>query len=525
MLKKMILNILVILIIMTITGNSQIINLSNSGHTASVHPWVVGFDNGKVMVVWMEGCQADKVNPRDIYYTLYSNGSWSTPTAAFPNPGKIAKNPHLELAPDGVVHLVWGEDDPDRDVFHGTYSNGAWRNKAKIFDSPYNSNWMKVGILGDGTVNVNWCSAQSGGISQYWRTRNTWKPVGAGWVGTAPYISKNTPYNYGTDGWDLAMHPGIACRGTKTYGVWHEGNHSKMTVKFAHKTGNGSFTNPVNVWPTGSLYYRPDIVVDSNYNIHIICFKGANVRYKGLINGSWTEERLISNGGVVKGFVDIDVDSNNNLHSVYQVGSRIFYNTGTTMGVWGDEIVISNGDDDQHSSCDAADDGYIHIVWCTHDETEDGNIMYTRIRNPNWGEITVTSPKTDDIYATGGAIPFHWTSEGISGDVDIKIRNEETKTKYHVATVPYDNSPHNYDIPQWIPAGYYRAGVLQGSILGKTGIFSIMGINITSGHTGESYGVGSYIPMTWTAGGMTGNINVNLVASGDTATYPLESVP
>ena len=55
MLKKTILNIAVILLVMTVTGNSQIINLSNSSNTASVHPWVLGFDNGKIMVVWMEG--------------------------------------------------------------------------------------------------------------------------------------------------------------------------------------------------------------------------------------------------------------------------------------------------------------------------------------------------------------------------------------------------------------------------------------------------------------------------------------
>lgn len=354
---------------------SQIINLSKLPRTSSNHPWVVAYEN-KVMVVWREE-GGNSGSDYNIYYTLYSGTSWSNPRAAY-NTGEISKNPHMDMGPDGVIHLVWADGaGSNREVYYGKYRNGAWQGtRQKVFTSPYNSNWQRIGIYRNNVLNVVWGSAMSAGISQHWRIRNTWKTDGT-WNRTGKILSKNTPWS---GDWDLAMHPDIFCKGDRAYVVWHEGSHATMSIKFSEKQGNGNWSYPIDITPTGKMYNWPGIVVDSSDNVHVICSKtGGHVWYTSRRDGTWTDLKPINQTKHQRGFVALDIDDQDVLHAVYQGGSYIYYNYGSKGGNWGQETKVSNGHEDMYPAIAADNNGYVHIAWCEADEGYDGDVYYSRL--------------------------------------------------------------------------------------------------------------------------------------------------
>jgi PKD repeat protein len=365
----------ILLVICTVPVFNQIVNLSKLPRTSSNHPWVLAYDN-KVMVVWREegGYTGDDNN---IYYTVFSGTSWSKPRAAY-NTGEFSKNPHMDMGADGVIHLVWADGaGSNRDVFYGKYKNGAWQgSRAKVFSSPYNSNWQRIGIYQNNVLNVVWGSAMTGGISQHWRIRNTWKIDGF-WNSTGKILSKNATW---TGDWDLAMHPDIFCKGDKAYVVWHEGNHSTMSIKFSEKQGNGDWSYPIDITPTGKMYNWPGIVVDSSDNVHVICSKtGGNVWSTSRRSGTWSALKPINQSKHTRGFVTLDIDDKDVLHAVYQAGSYIYYNYGSTGGNWGQETKVSNGKEDMYPAVAADNNGFVHVVWCEADEGYNGDVYYSKL--------------------------------------------------------------------------------------------------------------------------------------------------
>ena len=520
MLKKSVLFLIFLLVGTAFIGSAPVpINLSKSPGRASVHVSVLAYGD-RVMVTWREEYLWD------IYYTIYSNGSWSYPAPVF-DTSKISKNPHLDIGPDGIIHITWAEggSSPARDIYHAVYRDGVWQGMEEVYDSPMNSNWSRVGILADNTVNITWTSEMSGTYDQV--IRNNWKPDGGSWNANGLIISKKKPQH-------STGHSDIFTRGNKTYCVFREGKVGDgFNIMFSQKTGNGAWSYPVPINDTGGTHSYSRLAVDSKGDVHVLWENFRNARYCARVNGTWQPTvRINSVDGKHPNFLDIDVDPGDNLHAIYvsninDTRRDIYYNYRESGAAWvqqNDERLSTSNTPNQLPAISVDYTGAAHCTWSSAGEGQPGNVMYVKMPS-RMQRINVTSPAGGETWTTGDTIPFEWTSEGVTGDVDIKMRNETTKTKYHVSTVPYDSSPYNYVIPPHIPHGYYRAGVLKGPVLGKTGIFSIAGINITSGHTGKSYGVGSYIPMTWTAGGFIGNVAVNLIKSGDTPTYPLESVP
>lgn len=363
------------LAVFTVSGYGEIVNLSNLPHTSSNHPWVLAYSN-KVMVVWREE-GGYSGGDKNTYYTVYSGGKWSKPKAAY-STGEMSKNPHIDIGPDGVIHLVWADGaSSNREVYYGKFKNGAWQgSREKVFTSPYNSNWMRIGIYDNNVLNVVWASAMTAGISQHWRIRNTWKSGGS-WNRNGKILSKNATWN---GDWDLAMHPDIFCKGDRAYVVWHEGSHSTKSIKFSEKQGNGNWSNPIDVTPTGKMYSWPGIVVDSTDNVHVICSAtGGKVWYTSRRSGTWSDIKPINQTRHQRGFVTLDIDDKDVLHAVYQSSSYIYYNYGSKGGNWAQETKVSNGEEDMYPCISADNNGYVHIVWCEADEGYDGDVYYSKL--------------------------------------------------------------------------------------------------------------------------------------------------
>lgn len=399
----------IVLFIFSVFGNSEILNLSNLPRTSSNHPWVLAYGD-KVMVVWREegGYSGSE---RNIYYTIYSDGEWSKPKAAYSSP-VFSKNPHIALGPDGVIHMVFsdGNSSSSREVYHMIYENGKWKNFTQIYYSPNNSNWPRVGVYSSNVPNVIWASQQChlcefDILRNNWKSRNSWDRLGK-------IVSLNTSW-IGEP--NLATHSDLVCKGTQAYAVWLEKRPSETILKFSQKEGTGNWTTPTGLINKYANY--PGIVIDSNDNLHVIASGlGGKVYGTSRINGNWTEYHQINQGNHKKGFVDIDVDKYDNLHAVYGIGSNIYYNTANNKGVWGKEVRISNDNETHFPSISADDYGYVHIVWCTGDEGYDGDVKYTKKKagdTPN-----LDSPVAIFTYSPENGVPPLEVTFDASGSYD-----------------------------------------------------------------------------------------------------------
>lgn len=518
MLKKSI-SFLALLLVFTAFASSDPINLSKSPGRASVHASVLAYGN-KVMVTWREE------SLWDIYYTIYSNGSWSTPAPVF-DTSKISKNPHLDIGPDGVIHLCWAEggSSATRDIYHAVYKNGIWQDMEQIYQSPGNSNWCRVGIISDNTVNITWTSEISNKYDQV--IRNNWKPAGGTWDPNGVIVSKKKPEH-------STGHSDIYTRGNKTYCVWREGKVGDgYNIMFSQKTGSGSWTYPVKANDTGGTHSYARLAVDSKGDVHVIWENYKLVRYGSRVGGTWMPTvRINSLDGKHPNFLDIDVDPGDNLHACYVVyisdtRRDIYYNFKESGGNWvpaNDVRLSTSSTPNQLPAISVDDSGAAHVIWSSAGETQPGDVMYVKVAS-HMNAINVTAPASGDKLRTGDTLNIQWDCVGITGNVFIRLVNQETKTSYEVAEVPYDSSPYNYVLPPEVPPGYYIARVKQKPVRGDSGIFSIVDITITSDHTGKTYGLGSYLPMEWTTSGIIGDVKANLIKTDGTVTRTLAMVP
>lgn len=146
--------------------------------------------------------------------------------------------------------------------------------------------------------------------------------------------------------------------------------------------------------------------------------------------------------------------------------------------------------------------------------------------------ITVTSPSGGETFVTGSTMPgIVWSTENVTGYVKIELHRTDYSVSYVVAeNVPFDGSPYTgYVIPGDAPSGDYVIQVSQGSIKGKSKVFTIVqsSISVIVPRAGATYGIGFPIPkISWTPVGITGDVRIELRKTDGSAVYVIaENVP
>lgn len=139
--------------------------------------------------------------------------------------------------------------------------------------------------------------------------------------------------------------------------------------------------------------------------------------------------------------------------------------------------------------------------------------------------ITVTSPWYDEIHTTGNEISTTWTSTGIMGTVDVRLRKCNATDNHLIGPgVPYDSSPFTYTIPEDLPVGKYFIRVKQDEIMNISKVFDIIHpyITVTAPTGGDVYGIGYPIPaISWETLGISGNVTIELRNAADTEGWTL----
>jgi subtilisin family serine protease len=128
------------------------------------------------------------------------------------------------------------------------------------------------------------------------------------------------------------------------------------------------------------------------------------------------------------------------------------------------------------------------------------------------GTITVTAP-TSGAYSAGDPVTIAWSTEAISGDVEIFMRKSDGSEK-HVFQygVPHDGSPRTYNIPCNISGGSYYFKVRQKNAGGKSPDLTVNAItnciSVKSPRGGDTYSTGGTIPIEWTTSGISGDVRI-----------------
>jgi PKD repeat protein len=365
------------MILIGITSQAQIVNLSNSPTRSSVLNAIKCLNNGQIVVVFIEE------NPiPDIYYNYYNGKSWSGKRKIFADTF-LGNCPSLGKGPDGTVHCIFTiGTGGGREVYYGKFNTGRWSGRKKIFSYPDNDAWPRVAYMSNGALQAVWCSRTPGTNNHHWFVQSTWR-AGSSWNSSGSRVSDNTWHGGNEE--DLAMHPGMCVSGNKTFAVWQEKKNGTATIKFAEKTNNGAWSVPIRISDEGKMANWPMMVADSSGDLHVIYSTiSGKVLATHRINGVWLSPYAIhSVGRHSRGFLGFDIDNQNYLHAAYPItesGKRvIYYSGGNTKGGWSTPRKISNGNTDSFPSISADNNGSVHIIWSQGlVEHRIGDILYTK---------------------------------------------------------------------------------------------------------------------------------------------------
>jgi len=114
-----------------------------------------------------------------------------------------------------------------------------------------------------------------------------------------------------------------------------------------------------------------------------------------------------------------------------------------------------------------------------------GNYFVKVKQNSNYGisgnisilsskSIVVSEPLCDQVYSIGEQIHIKWITSGITGNVKITLRKSDGSGGYVIInSINYNAETYSYMIPSGVTSGAYFIKVKQGTLNGKSCIFTI----------------------------------------------------
>ena len=147
--------------------------------------------------------------------------------------------------------------------------------------------------------------------------------------------------------------------------------------------------------------------------------------------------------------------------------------------------------------------------------------------------ISVSYPGGGEEFGIGDTIPISWSTENLSGNVEILLRTSDDTGGYVIdSSVAHDGSPYNYTIPSDVTTGFYFIRVQQGAVADDSGIFEIVpagtadSITVTYPNGGETFEAGSSVTLTWDSTGDVANVRIEFSPdNGANWTTLFSSVP
>jgi hypothetical protein len=390
--------------------------------TWSSRPSVAVNKDGVVLAVWIENAREYESGP--IYYRVKEDGNWG-PVRKVGIVERTGWTPLLDVDENGIFHMTYSDGFSvyDREVYYCYYDpDSGWGRSEMIHQSPHNSAWPKINIIGD------W-------IHIGWTHRNTDPYTGADIVMISKKMEDTTwPAVYERITWsayDISGHVAFKMRGDKVFAAYMEGfvDHGPWRLFYKENMRGTSWRDiPVEGPLYGNAYY-PELELDDDDNVHVIWGNREGIMpYAQKINGVWKPNQVISNMHTARQMPDLRY-KNSILVAAFTQGSDpedLYYATKVIGGPWEKPVLVAEGHKAAHPRVWIDDDANAHFVW----EEEGGlggarDISYQKIAVAPTAPFIKLEPQS-----------MHFTVEGFNPDpATLTVKNIGKKNLNYTVSV------------------------------------------------------------------------------------------
>lgn len=145
--------------------------------------------------------------------------------------------------------------------------------------------------------------------------------------------------------------------------VWQDNTGGNFEILYSTRSGNSSWTEPVNISNTNEASIAASVVSDASGRIHVLWEEDTSpyqIFYTMKADGdTWSTPESISDSGCASELPHIAVDGAGNLHAVW-VGSGIWYCTKPPVGPWTSPNNILGGG--ENPTLAVEQNGNVHVV-------------------------------------------------------------------------------------------------------------------------------------------------------------------
>jgi hypothetical protein len=413
-----------------------------------------------------------------------TNGVWRTETVRNAVTDRRYYGAVCAVTPDETVHVLyqlWNAKAPATPMNYVRKANGGtWTSPVALVPNS-NAEYRDPSVFVDsyGGLHASWRGLMITPSAPY-----LYAPAGTNLEdATAVFLPKSSDVTHNAKG-DLFVNEETG-RVHRPIGGWTK--RLSIVIDYSHKNLGGSFTTPTR--PSiddleTELDSNPTVAADNAGHVFVSYrdfVDGKTVVYLSILSdGSWTKYVVDPNAGTTY---------NQNIKSAL---------TATEAGVFG--------------------------IW--RSITGEVILAAAEIPPPSSG-ITVGSPNNNERLAPGSNHAITWTSEGVSGNVDIYLYRHFNQVGVIASDVPVADGSYDWKVGSYqggmapVGPGYkIRIRTSDGRYGDySNGAYTMSGtaassLTVISPNGGESLNVGSSHAITWSAANLVGNVNIYLDRNG-----------
>jgi len=385
-------------------------NISQNA-TWSSRPTVAVNKDGVVLAVWVESGREYESGP--FYYRVKKDGNWS-PVKKVGIIERTGWTPLLDVDSNGIFHLTYsdGYSVYDREIYYCNYDpDYGWSDSEMIHQSPHNSAWPKINIVGD-RIHIGWTH------------RNTAPYTGADIVMLSKRMGETTwPAAYERITWsayDISGHIAYKMRGDKVFCAYMEGtvDHGPWNLLYKEALRGSDWRSVPAEGPLYGNAYYPELELDDDDNVHVVWGNREGIMpYKQKVDGVWRASEVISDKYTPRQMPDLRY-KNSILVAAFTQGSEsnvdLYYAAKVIGGKWENPALVAEGNVAAHPRVWIDDDANAHFVW-----EENGGVGGAR--DISYQKIAV-APSDPFLALNPQSLSF--TVEGLNPEpVSIHVKN------------------------------------------------------------------------------------------------------
>lgn len=268
----------------------------------------------------------------------------------------------------------------------------------------------------ENTVHTSWTSShESDYIAQKSSLKYTQKPINSTKWSDCKTLYTPTAYNYQDAEFTVDKEENLHL-------VWGE-NIKDARVYYRYWNASKKKWNPIEIISDFEepMSYEPRILVDDNFNVHLVWFEQSNYSGEGYDNllyrcrnathGTWQPIEILTfenSSSITKTRPSITSDNDNNIAIAWIEEGRVRYKLRYNNGTISNSTIISGSNcQDVTIACDVANnlhftwinsDGYTKIQYAKYDR-DTGQIFYEKIyENPKASNLSMVLDKYGNIH-------------------------------------------------------------------------------------------------------------------------------